>query len=329
MRVIIFPVITAVLLYLICALAACGSRNEPDTVSVTDTHAVPLELKNIPEEYKRPADRQGTLTELVYKTWESKTYERKSRSLIKRAIVYLPYGYSEENRYNVVYLMHGGGGNEKTILGSPDNPDIFKNVIDHAVEKREIKPLIIVCPTYNNENPDDSSDYNLSFYTLTANYHNELVNDLIPAVEGTYSAYAEGTSPPEIKRSRDHRAFGGFSMGAVTTWYIFINCLNEFRYFLPMSGALDPEGDDMDEAVSASGYSPEDFFIYAATGTKDFDRRHLADQIEGMLAMPGGNFLSADSEGSGNILFLIKEGYSHNAQAAMEYTYNALLFLWN
>lgn len=262
-------------------------------------------------------------------TRESKTYEQKSKELAKRAIVYLPYGYSEEKKYNVFYLMHGGWGNETTNLGTPDQPNSFKNVIDHAIENGEVEPLIIVCPTYNNESPEDSADYTLAFYTLTVNYHNELVNDLIPAVEGAYSTYAGSTSPEDIENSRDHRAFGGFSMGSVTIWYTFVNCLDEFRYFLPMSGAMDYEGDDVDAAITASGHSPEDFFIYAITGTEDFECGHFTSQIEGMLDMPSGNFISTDSEGVGNIAFRIKDGYSHDGLAAMEYTYNGLMWFWN
>jgi len=292
-------------------------------------HPVPQELKNIPKEYYQGADQQGTLVELTYNTYESKTYEQKSKEFTKRAIVYLPYGYSEESKYNVFYLMHGGWGNETTTFGTPDQPNSFKNVIDHAIENGEVEPLIIVCPTYNNESPQDSADYTLAFYTLTVNYHNELVNDLIPAVEGTYSTYAKSTSPEDIKSSRDHRAFGGFSMGSVTTWYTFVNCLEEFRYFLPMSGAMDYEGDDVDAAVTASGHSPEDFFIYGITGTDDFEYGHFTSQIEGMLGMPSGNFIATDSEESGNIAFRIKDGYSHDGRAAMEYTYNGLMWFWN
>jgi Enterochelin esterase and related enzymes len=225
--------------------------------------------------------------------------------------------------------MHGGWGNETTSLGTPNHPNSFKNVIDNAIKSGKVEPLIIVCPTYNNESPKDSADYTLAFYTLTVNYHNELVNDVIPAVEGTYSTYAKSTSPEDIKNSRDHRAFGGFSMGSVTTWYTFVNCLDEFRYFLPMSGAMDYEGDDVDAAVTASGHSPKDFFIYATTGTDDFEYGHFTRQIGGMLGMPSGNFISTDSEESGNITFLIKDGYSHDGRAAMEYIYNGLMWFWN
>lgn len=291
-------------------------------------HPVPTELTKIPQSYYAAAEKQGTLVELSYNTWESKTYAQKSKPLTKRAIVYLPYGYNEEQKYNVLYLMHGGWSNETSSLGTPAQPNAFKHVIDHAIADGTVEPQIIVCPTYNNESPEDSGDYTLAFYTLTVNYHNELVNDLIPAVEGTWSTHAESTTPEDIRRSRAHRAFSGFSMGSVTTWYTFVNCLDEFRYFLPMSGAMDYEGDDVDAAVTASGHKPEDFFIYAFTGTEDFEYGHFTRQIEGMLGMPSGNFRLTDRESDGNLAFHVEEGYAHDGRAAMEYIYNGLMWLW-
>ena len=92
----------------------------------------------------------------------------------------------------------------------------LKHVIDHAIQDGRMQPMIIVCPTYNNTSPEDSSSYSLVL-RLTDNYHNELVNDLIPAVEGRYSSYAEDTSPEGVAASRMHRGFGGFSMGSVAT----------------------------------------------------------------------------------------------------------------
>lgn len=96
-------------------------------------HPVPQELKIIPEEYYQAADQQGTLTDLYYDTYESFSYTEKSEPLQKHAVVYLPYGYSKDQKYDVFYLMHGGGGDETMTLGTPKSPSSFKNVIDHAV----------------------------------------------------------------------------------------------------------------------------------------------------------------------------------------------------
>ena len=290
---------------------------------LSETLSIPKELTEIPDTYFSPASQQGTLVELYYDTYESVTYEEKSKTLNKRAIVYLPHGYSEEEKYNVFYLMHGGWGNETTQLGTPEQPSTLKNVIDNGIANGDFEPLIIVCPTYNNTSPEDSANYGLAFGTLTVNYHNELVNDLIPAVEGKYSTYAESTSAEDIIASREHRAFGGFSMGSVTTWYTFVNCLDQFRYFLPMSGAMDYQGDDVDAAVTASGHAPEDFFIFAITGTDDFEYRNFTNQMEGMFSMESGNFVEGE-----NVAFRVKEGYAHDGKAAMEYTYNGLLQFW-
>jgi predicted alpha/beta superfamily hydrolase len=290
---------------------------------MTDRHPVPQELVNIPEAYYQSAGRQGALAELSYNTYESKTYEQKSMALTKRAIVYLPYGYSEENKYNVFYLMHGGWGNETSTLGTPNRPNPFKNVIDNAIENGDIEPLIIVCPTYNNTSSEDSASFGLAL-ELTGNYHNELINDLIPAVESKYSTYAENLSLQGLMKSRDHRGFGGFSMGSVATWRTFQYGLDYFRYFLPMSC-----GTSLDEEnifAAAKNHDQSDYFVWVITGTEDFAYRYDENRVEQMRNSP--YFTESDSARSGNFAYRVKTGYSHDGLAAMEYTYNGLLWFW-
>jgi predicted peptidase len=261
---------------------------------------------------------------LTYDTYESKTYDQKSKKLTKRAIVYLPYGYSEEKKFNIFYLMHGGWGNETTTLGSPDQPNSFKNVIDNAIENGEVEPLIIVCPTYNNESPEDSASFGLAL-ELNRNYHNELINDLIPAVENTYSTYAESPSPEDLMESRNHRGFGGFSMGSVATWRTFQYGLDYFRYFLPMSC-----GTSLDEEnifVAAKNHDQSGYFVWVITGTEDFAYPYDENRVEQMRNSP--YFTESDNAQNGNFAYRVKDGYSHDGLAAMEYTYNGLLWFWN
>ncbi|UKI13314.1 MAG: hypothetical protein L6V84_03475 [Oscillospiraceae bacterium] len=87
--------------------------------------------------------------------------------------------------------MHGGWSNETSTLGTPERPSDFKNVIDNAIAQGDFAPLIIVCPTYNNTSGQDSADFSLAL-RLTRNYHNELVNDLIPAVESAFFHLCRG-----------------------------------------------------------------------------------------------------------------------------------------
>lgn len=288
---------------------------------------IPKDLAYIPRGYEKPAKHQGTLEKLTYETWESFTYEKREQKLTKEAWVYVPYGYSEQKRYDVLYLSHGDWSNETTLMGTPDRPQPFKHICDHAMEEGEVQPLLIVLPTYNNLSAEDSGDYSLALQ-VTNNFHNELVNDLIPAVEQKYSTYAENTTPAEIADSRDHRGFAGFSMGSVNTWRTFEYCLDYFRYFMPMSGSLTTDGAAMAEIVRSSGHSPEDFFIYAMSGTEDFAYSAHKAQVMAMGAVADGTFVFADNEKEGNLAWRERKGYTHDMNAANEYTYNGLLFLW-
>lgn len=290
--------------------------------------AFPDELAQIPEEYYAESEYPGILAELEYDTYESMTYEEHEQVLHKRAIVYLPYGYSEDIPYNVFYLMHGGWSNETTYLGTPDSPNVFKNILDNGIADGRIKPMIVVCPTYNNTSPEDSGDYGLAL-DLTDNYYNELINDLIPAVEGTYSTYAQDTTTEGIAASRDHRAFCGFSMGSVATWRTFQYCLDYFRYFMPSSGSLTSDGEYMASLVKKSGHDWDDFFIFAASGTEDFAYSSFKSQIQAMADSGGEIFRYANNEREGNLYFLEQEGGTHNGDYAMEYFYNGLCWIWN
>ncbi len=332
--------IILVLTMIMLCVSACGKTDNKEQSSVNNTSnisntqsanlsgTVPDELEYIPDGYENPATQQGTLNKLTYDTWESFSYEQKSNKITKEAWVYLPYGYTDEEEYNVFYLSHGGWSNETTLMGTDDNPKSFKNVIDNAIQDGNIKPLIIVLPTYNNTSENDSGDYSLAIQ-LTNQFHNELVNDLIPAVESKYSTYAKDTTPQGLKESRDHRGFGGFSMGSVNTWNTFRYCLDYFRYFMPMSGSYTTDGEYMADLVRQRGYSSQDFFIFAASGTDDFAYSAFKAQIMAMANNSGGMFKLAKNESEGNMSFLEREGYKHDAKATDEYTYNGLRFFWN
>ena len=290
----------------------------------TQNSNIPSEIKEIPQNYYTSADEQGTLEELYYDTYESMTYDEKSQILNKRAIVYLPYGYSDDEQYDVFYLMHGGWSNETSTFGTPSNPSSFKNVIDNAIQNGEIKPMMIVCPTYNNTSSNDSDNFSLAL-NLNRNYHNELRNDLIPAVESKYNTYAKDTTPEELRNSREHRGFGGFSMGSVATWRTFQNCLDYFKYFMPMSCGTSLDDDTI--WVAAKNYNQDDYFVFSMTGTDDFAYSYVNQRIQKML--DSDYFTELTDDTNGNFVYRIMDGYSHNGFAANTYTYNGLRWFWN
>ena len=102
MKKLIISVFTMILS--LCMLVGCTNNqnannqggNIPDIPSGGNagTATIPDELTEIPSQYNQVAERQGTLVEIYYDTYESFSYADQSRPLEKRAIVYLPYGYS-------------------------------------------------------------------------------------------------------------------------------------------------------------------------------------------------------------------------------------------
>lgn len=291
------------------------------------TLTFPSELQHIPADYVVPMKNGGHLVELDYQTKESFHYEDGHETINKRAIAYLPAGYDEKRSYNVFYLMHGGWSDETTYLGTPKRPSEFKNVLDHAISDGLMTPMIVVCPTYNNLSDQDSSDYGLAL-ALTANYHHELIHDLLPAVANHFSTYARSEKLDDLKASRDHRAFCGFSMGSVTTWRTFENALDYFRYFFPSSGTISSRGTEVAEAVDRQGHSWHDFYIFAASGTQDFAYPEFKAQINSMEKRYPHTFHYANNEQDGNLYHLVAPGGTHSRRNALEDFYNAMIRVW-
>ena len=268
----------------------------------TASHPVPDTIREIPEGYHQPAEESGTLENLYYDTYESMTYDQKEQVLQKRAVIYLPYGYTEEKQYPIFYLMHGGWGNETVTLGTLESPSNFKNVIDHAIQNGDMQPMILVCPTYNNTSGQDSGNFSLAM-TLNRNYYKELRNDLIPAVESKYSTYAKDTTPEGLAASRDYRGFGGFSMRSVATWRTFEHALDYFHYFMPMSCGTTLDDDTIFSA--AENYNPQDYFVFMMTGTSDFAYSYENRRVEKMRNAK--YFTEATDEQNGNFAYRVQE----------------------
>ena len=342
---IICLIAAAVLMLCFTACTKSVNNNVTDNATVTENRenitdmqkvnlsgTVPDELEYIPDGYENPAREQGRLEKLTYDTWESFSYEQKSQKITKEAWVYLPYGYNAQNKYNIFYLSHGGWSNETTLMGTDTNPHYFKNVIDNAIQDGKIKPLIIVLPTYNNTSNDDSGNYSLAL-KLTNQFHNELVNDLIPAAESRYSTYAANTSKEGLKESRDHRGFGGFSMGSVSTWAVLVNSLDIVGYFMPLSGDnWEAEGGynkakSVADAVDKSGLNKDEYFIFAATGSDDIAYPNMNPQIEEMKKMD--QFVYTSDFSKGNFYYLVADGKTHWWGYVRHYIYDALPYFFH
>lgn len=203
---------------------------------------------------------QGRVEELTY---ETKAYATDGRTVTKRALVYLPYGYSEEEQYDILYLLHGTGDDEEYWLRT--NP-YNKVMLDNLIYYGAIEPLIVVTPTFYVE--DDCLG---GLDPLTYSFKEELRRDLMPAAESAYLTYAESCDAEGFAASRSHRAFAGLSRGAVTTLHSVLNgCLDWFSRFGTFSGSRTPVSYFMENIGSDVQKELSIDYWYVASGTFDF-----------------------------------------------------------
>lgn len=214
------------------------------------------------------------------------------KSYDKSALVYLPQNYNPKRRYNIIYLLHGSTEAPRDFFRDSQ----FKQVLDRQIADGRLAASIVVFPTYYPSRRFISSDYYRDNRLNRAFAKHELVNDLVPAVEGKYRTYAKGTSPAALRASRQHRIFGGFSMGAITTWYVFQYQLPYFSDFLPIAG--DSWTVESDGGASAPGRTAKvlgqvaqsnpslTFHIFAAVGTNDGTKSSMSPQIRAMHRLP-------------------------------------------
>ena len=275
----------------------------------------------VPSSYKTASGHPGTVTRLDY---DSKDYVRDGAAITKTAYVYTPYGYDEkdeETRYNIVYLMHGWGGH----AGEYFEYSSTKNMFDHLIENGEIPPVIIVSATFYNENSDTGFSGSIAEFRQ---FHRDFEENLMPAVEGRFHTYAKSASDEDLKASRDHRAFGGFSLGSVTTWLQFCYDTDYIRYFLPMSGScwyygtygdfqIEKNVDYIEQLVKDNDLDERGYFIYHSVGTQDAVKSQSIDMAEEMLDR-------SDVFTPEHYVFYQKKGGYHDFDAVQEYLYNAL-----
>lgn len=138
--------------------------------------------------------------------------------------IYLPYGYDAERAepYKVLYLSHGGGGDETFWVGGGASSVIFDNLIADG----KCEPTVVV--TMNNQIYDWKRGEKVA---------PNVFNAIIPFVEENYNVSTE----------REGKAFAGLSMGGLTTGYMYRHHTDEFAYYGVISGAsTDLEWDKAD-----------------------------------------------------------------------------------
>ena len=136
----------------------------------------------------------------------------------KKYCVYLPQGYSDENRtFPVLYLLHGLTDTHTAWRDKGNVQDIATEIIRSG----KAQEMIIVMP-------DAGTTYDGYFNSAEWRYEDFFFQEFIPHIESAY----------RIVPDRQHRAIAGLSMGGGgTTWYA-INHSEMFSSAYAMSALM-------------------------------------------------------------------------------------------
>jgi enterochelin esterase family protein len=213
----------------------------------------------------------------------------------RRVSVYLPPGYHDNGaqRYPVLYLLHGGGGDEDAWIDQGRVPVILDNLIAAGLAAA----MIVVMPNGNDgdivaqgaglgptpsaaqtdRGPIDMSRFALERPQIPLPYQGtfqeSLARDLIPFIERTY----------RVRRNAKHRAIAGLSLGAAQTVFISANNPALFDYIGVFSGG-GLVGDPAFEAQLDALARSRPVLYWTGAGDVDISRQRMTALYNAALA---------------------------------------------
>ena len=154
----------------------------------------------------------------------------------RKMMVYTPAGYDDNKKakYPVLYLLHGGGGDEEAWLSLGRAAQILDNLIAEG----KAVPMLIVMPNGNsnqiqshiNDIPGQEASTLMQNDIQSDLYVTSLIKDIIPYIDSHYRTIAK----------KEGRAISGLSMGGghtLRTNYLFPGY---FNYICPQSTGAHP-----------------------------------------------------------------------------------------
>lgn len=159
-------------------------------------------------------------------------YDSKTVGVQRKALIYTPPGCSKSEKYPVLYLLHGIGGDEL---------EWFKNgvphiILDNLYAQGKLEPMIVVLPNGRAMKDDRATGDIMAPDKVAAfaTFEKDLLDDLIPFVEKNYA----------IKTDRTYRALFGLSMGGGQALNFGLGNLDRFAWvggFSPAPNTRTPD----------------------------------------------------------------------------------------
>ncbi|MGN6506199.1 MAG: alpha/beta hydrolase, partial [Tepidisphaeraceae bacterium] len=130
-------------------------------------------------------------------------YASKTVGTTRHLQVYTPPGYSKDQKYPVLYLMHGIGGDENEW----ERYAHVDTLLDNLIADKQAVPMIVVMPNGRARKNDRAEGDLFAAAPAFQAFEGDLLNDVIPTIDARYSTLTD----------KDHRALAGLSMGGGQT----------------------------------------------------------------------------------------------------------------
>jgi enterochelin esterase-like enzyme len=186
---------------------------------------------------------------------ETVEYDSRTVGIKRKAQVYTPPGYTTDRKYPVLYLLHGIGGTEhEWTRGGRANV-----ILDNLYADKKAVPMIVVLPNGRASKDNKPSDPIPKQAPAFAVFEKDLLNDLIPFIEKTYS----------VKADCESRALAGLSMGGGQSLNFGLKHLDTFAWVGGFSSAPNtrpPRALIKDPTEAAKKLR----LLYVSCGDKDF-----------------------------------------------------------
>ena len=162
---------------------------------------------------------------IAHGTVDTITYNSKTVTVARKALVYTPPGYSKNKKYPVLYLLHGIGGDEKEWFNQ-GAPNI---ILDNLYAQGKLQPMIVVLPNGRAMKNDRAEGNIMAADKVEAfsTFEKDLLTDLIPYIEKKYP----------VLKSRENRAIAGLSMGGGQSLNFGLGNIDRFAWVGGFSSA--------------------------------------------------------------------------------------------